>query len=214
MDVKLAIFDFDGTIADSMAQVVLAYNEAAPELRLPPLGAEDLARLRTLSPMQALAALHVPLWKVPGMMVSVRKRLAERVPLLQPFPGVASAIAALRDAGCRLAIVSSNSQPNIESFLARHEIHGFDPLSCDVGMFGKAKRLRALLAQLKVAPQQACYVGDEIRDVEAASAARIASVAVSWGYSERSALQAAGPHHLVDSSEQLVAAVLAACERS
>lgn len=205
---RLAMFDFDGTIADSLAQVLLTYNEIAPELGVAAIDLADIPRLRMLNPSQALTELGVPLWKLPGLMRGVRKRLQDRMHLMAPFPGVADALHELRARGCRTAVVSSNSQKNIELFLERHGLHGFDTLSCGVSLFGKAPRLRKLVAELGVPAHHACYVGDEIRDVEAAVAAGAASIAVSWGYGHRDALHAARPTHVVDTPAQLARVIL------
>ena len=48
-------------------------------------------------------------------------------------------------------------------------------------MFGKAAKLRQVVRQSAVPPQHAIYVGDEIRDAEAAGKAGIAFGAVLWG---------------------------------
>jgi phosphoglycolate phosphatase len=202
------MFDFDGTIADSMSQVLSSYNDVAAELGLTAIAADDVPRLRRLAPAQALGELGIPVWKVPRLMRSVRNRLQHRMQWMAPFPGMARTLHALRAAGCRTAVVSSNSRRNIDAFFTRHGLHGFDMLSCSVGLFGKPRRLRRLLASLEIPAVEACYIGDEIRDIEAAAAAGTASIAVSWGYSHRDALRAARPDHIVDTPEQLASVIL------
>ncbi|NCT57207.1 MAG: HAD hydrolase-like protein [Legionella sp.] len=49
-----------------------------------------------------------------------------------------------------------------------------------------------------------CYIGDEARDVEAAHAAKIKSLAVSWGFNSYSRLVQANPNQLVTNIEQLL----------
>jgi phosphoglycolate phosphatase len=115
----VAIFDFDGTIADSLAVVVSVYNEAAPRLRIPLLTPENSHGLRRMNPAEALKASGIPLWKVPLIMNAVRSGMRAHSETLAPFPGMSEALADLRAAGCGCCILSSNARENIEPFLAR-----------------------------------------------------------------------------------------------
>lgn len=199
----MAIFDFDGTIVDSLEQVVSAYNQVAPLLRVHPVDRADLPRLRTLDARSALREQHIALWKLPLVVRAVRLALRARADALEPFAGMVPLLRALPAAGCACAIVSTNAPRIIARFLARHALTQVAPVIGNVRMFGKAGALRRLLRGERLDPAQAYYVGDEVRDVRAAARAGIASVAVSWGYADRSALVREGPSHLVDRPEEL-----------
>jgi len=54
-----------------------------------------------------------------------------------------------------------------------------------------------------LAPSEVAYVGDEVRDVEAAREVGVTSIAVSWGYAERAALTALEPSYLVNEPLEL-----------
>jgi phosphoglycolate phosphatase len=60
-----------------------------------------------------------------------------------------------------------------------------------------------VLKAAQAAPHESYYVGDEVRDIVAAKEVGVSSVAVTWGYSRRSALEAERPDVLVDRPEQL-----------
>ncbi|WP_049127005.1 HAD hydrolase-like protein, partial [Burkholderia cenocepacia] len=62
--------------------------------------------------------------------------------------------------------------------------------ACGIPLFGKARRLRALVREAGVRADEVLYVGDEIRDADAARRARIAFQGVAWGYTAPDALQA------------------------
>jgi phosphoglycolate phosphatase len=98
----------------------------------------------------------------------------------------------LHDHGTRIAVVSSNSESNVRAVLGPHAsiVSSF---SCGSSLFGKSQRFGSLLKALKLEPAQACAVGDEVRDIEAARKAGIAAVAVSWGYGATEALSGGGP---------------------
>jgi phosphoglycolate phosphatase len=205
-----AIFDFDGTIADSLGEVLAAYNSVAGELAMPPVSHDDLAEFRHLGPRETIQKLRVPLWKVPRVMTTVRAAMRGRMAGLRPFDGMIEALHALWQRGVKTAIVSSNSHENVSEFLARHGIDRFEALSCGVSLFGKARRLRSIAARAEFAGARLFYVGDEVRDVTAATEAGMSSLAVTWGYGERAALEAHGPVHVVSEPAQLVS-ILAPC---
>jgi phosphoglycolate phosphatase len=202
-DAPLLIFDFDGTIADSLTEVLAAYNQAAGWLRVTRISRDDATRLRSLRPTDILRELAIPMWKLPLILGAVRRGLRARIDAVEPFPGVTDAIHALHRAGARCAILSSNSRANIERFLARQGIVELERLECGASTFGKAAQLRRLLRRAASTPRDAFYVGDEVRDVIAARDAGLRSVAVTWGYNDRTALLAEHPDVLVDSPAEL-----------
>lgn len=73
-----------------------------------------------------------------------------------------------------------------------------------VGVFGKGPALRQLLRDQNFDVTQAVYVGDELRDVEAAKSIGMRVVAVSWGFASRQNLEAAKPTGLADNPEELM----------
>jgi phosphoglycolate phosphatase len=199
-----AIFDFDGTIADSLGEVLAVYNTLAKDLNTPTVSHEELEQLRRLGPREVMRELRVPYWKLPSVMKTVRSAMRERMAHLRPFEGMTETLHELWRRGVKTAIVSSNSQENVSEFLARHGIDRFEALSCGVGLFGKAKRLRRIAERSEFAGAKLYYVGDEVRDVTAAAEAGMSSVAVTWGHGERSALEAESPYHLVNAPSDLV----------
>src|SRR5512140_187800 len=106
----LVIFDFDGTIADSFAESLLAYNRIAPRLRLRTVAKDEVPGLRRLGAGQLMQALGVPMWKLPRLMIAVRAELMDHFDGVRPVPGIDNALRALVAAEHRLAIVTSNSQ--------------------------------------------------------------------------------------------------------
>jgi phosphoglycolate phosphatase len=198
------VFDFDGTIADSLTETLEAYNEVAPSLDVPTITTERLRELRKLGPRKVLSELDIPLWKVPRIMTRVRGAMKARMDQLAPFPGMREALFELRSAGVSTAIVSSNSRDNIAGFLLRHGMPEFDLLSCGASLFGKTSHLKKLAKHASFAGRVMYYVGDEVRDIEAAREANARSVAVGWGYSDTAALEARGPDHFVRAPVELV----------
>lgn len=207
-ELPLVLFDFDGTIADSFELVLAQYNELAPLFRTRTVDRAELPRLRKLAVPEIMREHRVTYWKLPLLVWSMRRRLHAHVAEVAPCEGVVEALRALRAAGVRSSVLSTNSSANIRRFVERHDLRVFDEVAGGVSMFGKARALRRWVARAGVPPERVIYVGDEERDVEAAHAAGIRSIAVSWGYADRGQLAARRPTHLVDHPRELLRLLL------
>jgi phosphoglycolate phosphatase len=110
-------------------------------------------------------------------------------------------------AGLALGIVSTNSEANVRRALgvAAALIDHFD---CGGGLFRKRAGLRRLLRQSRVQQAHALYIGDEIRDYQAARAAGIAFGAVGWGFTHPEALRALRPTFMFDAVGDVVPRLL------
>jgi phosphoglycolate phosphatase len=205
----VVLFDFDGTLVDSLDVMITTYNGIAPRYRLKPIEREDLPRLRTLGARTAMREHGMTTWKMPWVMRSMRRALREHVETLQPFDGIPEVLRALRERGVQLGILSSNSTRNIQRFLDRQGLQMFAHVDGGASMLGKARHLRKLLTRARLDPRDVLYVGDEVRDIEAAHAAGLRSVAVSWGYASREALLRRSPTHVVDQPTDLVDVITA-----
>jgi phosphoglycolate phosphatase len=199
-----AIFDFDGTIADSMEVALSEYNRLAPRFRVKSVDRNDLARLRTMKARTAMKEHGVSFWKLPFLVSSMRAAMHEHVDGLEPIEGVADVLRALCASGCRCSILSTNSGANIARFLVRHELELFDHVVGGASLFGKARGLRRLIKCAQLDRGRVYYIGDEARDVDAATAAGVRSIAVSWGYADRAALASHSPTHIVDQPADLL----------
>jgi phosphoglycolate phosphatase len=201
-------FDFDGTVADSFTESLLAYNRVAPRLHLRTIAESELPALRRMGAGELMQALGVPMWKLPRLMIAVRADLHDHFHAIHPVPGVPEALQVLRDSGCHLAMVTSNSEENVRSFLIRHHIDCFEDVVAGASIFGKAHRLRRLTRNATIAPSAVAYVGDTTPDIRAARDAGTLAVAVAWGFSDPGPLAAEAPDALVESAYDLAPAIL------
>jgi phosphoglycolate phosphatase len=202
---KAFIFDFDGTLANTLEAIVRITNRLAPRYGFSPTTPTRLQYLRSLSTQQLLAEAEIPLFQIPFVLRQVRKELALEVAQLEPIPHLVPVLQALAQKNHPLMIVSSNANRTIQTFLAQYQLdHLFSDIYANAGLLGKPKVIKRLLQRHQIAPHQAIYVGDETRDVEAAHAAGIAIAAVSWGFSSRNALKKQHPTFLLDQPQQLL----------
>lgn len=129
------------------------------------------------------------------------------------YPGVPDALARLCAAGHSLSIVTSKAAVYAERIVDHFGLRRFVPRVYGAELSGerstKAELVAHALAGERLAPAQACMIGDREHDVLGAKVHGVATIAVTWGYGSRSELEAAGADQLVDTLEQLIAAVAA-----
>jgi phosphoglycolate phosphatase len=155
-----------------------------------------------------MKALGVSMWKLPQLVLALRAEVRDDSQTVKPVPGIALALRELSAANCRLAIVTSNSEHNVRSFLSRHGMDTFETVVAGASIFGKATRLRRLLKSTHVQAARAVYIGDMGPDIRAARDAGTAAVAVSWGFNAAGPLRAEMPDALVDSAGELPGTIL------
>jgi phosphoglycolate phosphatase len=193
MRYDLAIFDFDGTLADSRDWFFGSLNEVADRFgfrQTTPAEREELRRLRTRDIIQYL---QVPLWKMPAIARHMRQRASEDISAIRLFDGVPQALGSLRRQGMALAVASSNSEANVRRVLGLDLAEQIDFYGCGSSLFGKANKLRQAMKRIGTTPARTICIGDESRDIEAAQAVSAASAAVTWGYAAPEALRRLSP---------------------
>jgi phosphoglycolate phosphatase len=189
---RLAIFDFDGTLADTLPWMSGVFNDVADECGFRRLEPHEFEEVRHLHGRELLKRLEIPLWKLPHAMNAMRRRMADNVGALTLFPGISDGLRALAKTQVKLAVVSSNSRANIVSILGA-DAALISHFACGVSMFGKSGRLKQVLRASGIAVGSAIYIGDEIRDGEAARDAHMDFGAVGWGMHGEKALREQRP---------------------
>ncbi|NOJ40774.1 HAD-IA family hydrolase [Bradyrhizobium australiense] len=206
---RLAIFDFDGTLADSLPWFRSSFDDMVARFNLTPVPAEEMEGLRGLSAREIMARLNVSKWQLPDIVSDMRKRKLAAASEISLFNDIPAMLTELQHLGIKVAIVSSDSEASVRKVLgaATTLITRFD---CGAAMFGKHWKFRRVARRLSVTPSETICIGDEIRDIEAAQAAGMDSGAVAWGYALPAALQAAGPTHFFNSIEEMTQRLAAA----
>jgi phosphoglycolate phosphatase len=198
------IFDFDGTIADSFESVLVVLNGLSEEFGYRRATREELPALRAMSAREVAKTLGVAWHQLPRIATRARQEMARSIGDVPPCAGIPEALAQLRARGVRLGMLTSNSRVNVDSFLSKNPALEFDFISTGSGLFSKHRRLKRVLAQQGLAVADACYVGDEVRDIEAAQQLGLRMIAVSWGYCTPELLASLSPDHLVRTAAELV----------
>ncbi len=202
---KLIAFDFDGTLADSLACFLLALSESARQHGFRAIDGALLPQVRGMSAHEIVKLLGVPPWKVPLIAADMRRRMHARASDVRLFAGIDATLRALAQRGTRIAIATSNSEAVVRAIAGPATCAHIRHFSCGISLFGKARRLRALAHASGFACADVLYIGDEVRDAQAADRAGIAFRGVAWGYTAPDALQAHCRMPLIERPEELLA---------
>jgi phosphoglycolate phosphatase len=202
------VFDFDGTLANSMEVIVRLYNALAEEYGYGKLTLDNVEALRRLSIMERCKSLGVPFYRLPWLALRMGRKLGGAMTSIAFNEGIPELLQELRGRGLHCHILSSNREENIRAFLKHHASeHLVEGFHCSSSLFGKARLLRGLMRRSGLRPDQLVYVGDEQRDVVACREAGVKVIAVRWGADALELLQRAGPDHIAEHPREIAECV-------
>lgn len=188
--VEFAIFDFDGTLADSLPWFLGIFDQMAHFYDFRKLDRGEFDELRHYSAKKILAHYGIPTWKLPYITHHLRLLMRRDIAAIKPVAGIQAALRRLAEAGVVLGILTSNSRENVTRVLGIETADLFRYWECDSSVFGKTIQLRRLLLTSRYSSQEVIFVGDEIGDAEVAREARIPFGAVAWGFTHVESLAA------------------------
>lgn len=197
---RSVIFDFDGTLADTLPVVV----EIAEGILGQKIPSDDIERYRNMTIKQILKEAKMPLYKVPGLLVKGRPLLQKRMNEVNIFNGLDNVIEELSKQH-DLYVVSSNSAGIINKFLSDHYMKKyFKKVYGSVGIFSKAHALKRVAKREGFSLSDAIYIGDEVRDIESAKKIKVPIISVVWGFNGEEILQKYKPDFLAKKPQDIV----------
>jgi len=198
------LFDFDGTLADSIHMALNIANKLAPEFGMKPLTEEQFDKVRSMSIPKALKYLKIPFYKVPKAVALALVEYRHQVHELEPFPGISQMLIDLKKLNCQLALLSSNTSENVRHFIQLHDLDHFAWVEGTSGILKKHSSIRKQMKRHQLDKENVIYVGDEIRDVIAAQKCGLRVIAVNWGFHTTDLLSSRDPDYLVTKPEEIV----------
>lgn len=210
---RLALFDCDGTLVDSQANICLCMEEAFVQTGLPAPPRRAIRRVVGLSlvpAMQALApdaedSLHQQLAeRYKGAFQQLRHRGLGDEPM---FEGIRDAMDRLRSDGWLLGVATGKSDRGLTLCLAHHGIlDHFVTLQTADRHPSKPhpSMIYQAMAEAGASPQTTVMIGDTSFDMAMAVAAGARALGVDWGYHEAHELHAAGAFAVISHPDQLL----------
>ena len=201
---KVIIFDFDGTLADTIDVLLRITNRLSVEFGFKSATKEELAQLSNLTSWQLLRYSGISIFKFPLLIRTLKAELRNEIPHIQLFSGIKEVLLELKNRGFILGIITSNSRENVLASMESNGLQGTFDFIDSATTFGKHKIIYRWLKLENFNPKQVVYVGDEVRDIDAAKRTGIKVIAVNWGFNSQSALAAHYPDFLIERPEQLI----------
>ena len=215
---KLAIFDLDGTLLDTVKDLGNATNHALTECGFPtqPIeayyqmvgrGIYNLFRAAvpagqsTEEVVQRMASIFIPYYD------------AHKCDFTRPYDGIPAMLKTITAAGVRLAVASNKYQDGAEK-LVHHFFGEYDfvrilgqregqPIKPDPAIVDQ------VLAEVpSVTKSETVYVGDSNVDMQTGANAEVRTIGVTWGFRSREELASYNPSAIVDSAEALAGEIL------
>jgi len=198
------IFDFDGVIGNTIDEIKNIVCELYEEFHQEKVSPEIIKKVIGRGVMEVIRELKVPLNKVPYFEKKVRKELVSRIGNIKIFDGIREVLKEIKKGGYTLGILSSNSQENIHYILKKNHVDFFDFIYSGSSFFGKGKILAKLIKKKGLDPKKTVYIGDEIRDIQAAKQNKVDTIAVGWGYNHEKVLKKEKPDFFAKEPKDLL----------
>lgn len=203
---KLAIFDFDGTLFDSVWDVVICFNRTLEIHGFPTLTHEEyLDRLGgNIDEIVSLILKDKSTAENIELVKNTYSKLYSASPKdnTKPFAGTHEVLKALQDKGILLAINSNRTTDSIREYVDEFfkdidfkAIEGHDPSYPSKPSPCGVERI---MGKLEVTKDETVYIGDSITDIRTSQNAEIDCILVSWGYGRKEAFESDYPLVTVD----------------
>jgi len=197
-NIKLIIFDLDGTLIDSLEDLADATNHMLTSLGRKPVGLDQVrsyvgqgARRLVEKAMPNAVPEEIEI----GLAIFLAYNEEHIVDKTRLYPGARETLEALRERGIVLTVVSNKNAALCRKVLSTLGAEDF--FAAVIGADSLPQRkpspepLLMVLRNFTVAPEQSVMVGDSINDIAAGKAASIVTVGCSWGYGDHSEIEGA-----------------------
>ncbi|HJN67401.1 MAG TPA: HAD family hydrolase [Pirellulales bacterium] len=207
MNYRSIIFDLDGTLLDTLPDIVVAVNEVLENMGVPTHPQESIREFIG-SGVTVLFERAIPktMCEPPIVQQCVSqffKTYSQHWNRhTKQFAHIPELLDRLREADCKLAVLSNKPDTFTKQCVAEY----FSPhLLCPV--FGQRdgiackpdpQALHEIMEYSRIPSGQTMFVGDTVIDIQTAKNAGICSVGVGWGYRPREELLLAGPDHFIE----------------
>ncbi|MBI3485789.1 HAD-IA family hydrolase [Candidatus Daviesbacteria bacterium] len=197
---QVILFDFDGTIANTIDIVSEIYNKFAPSYGFKTIDKKEMIHIKSLSPLQILKDLRkswLSFIKLPFFIKKIEGELNRQMESVKFYPGIIELLKRLKSEGYKLGIISSDTKKNIKKFLKLNDLDFFDFIYTG-SFWGKSNLINKFLKDLDFKPSEVIYIGDEVRDIQAANKSQIDIVSVTWGFGSKKTLFQHKPNFIVN----------------
>lgn len=205
---KLVVFDWDGTLADSIENIIQCKQFLAKKYGFPSPSAEKIKKVLGIEFTQAMKTCFPDSDDLVFTQVCKDYHSLMTTPKYQSnlYKNVDKTLLKLKNSGCILAVASSKEKKGLLDDIIRHKLNNMFNLVCSGNEHqGKPSpdMLIEIMSYCSVGKKNTIMVGDTLTDVEFAKNASIASVAVTYGAQSRKTLENAMPTFIINDISEL-----------
>lgn len=215
MPYQTAVFDLDGTLLDTLEDLWRATNTALERHSLP-LRTRDEVRLFVGNGVEMLIRRAVPAGTDEETILAVLADFKTTYAAIcedhtKPYDGILDMLAALRERGIRVAVVSNKFDAATKKLCKKY--FG-DLVEVAIGERAGVRKKPApdtvheALKELGVTAEGAVYIGDSDVDIRTAENCGMECISVTWGLRDEEFLRQSGAKILVDSPERLLGVII------
>lgn len=214
---KLVIFDLDGTLLNTIADLAYSTNYALNKLGYPTHEIEKY-NFMVGNGIDKLFERALPEGeKSKENVLRVRKEFVPYYDIhnaddSRPYPGIPELLSYLQDAGIQITVASNKYQAATQKLIDHYfpEIHF-------TAVFGQREGIKVkpdptvvfdILEVAKVTKEEVLYVGDSGVDMQTAANAGVTACGVTWGFRPRAELEEFSPQYIVDTAEEIKRLIL------
>jgi len=204
------VFDFDGTLADSWEVMVEELQKVAMERFGRELTQEHIHWFRSLGATRASRLIakreKLSILTMIRVGMEVQKHVKQEEKRVHFYPGIVKMIKDLKKKGYLLGMASANDIKVLSPVLKREGIFkDLEFVTWGRSILGKKRILARMLKRYHFEKSEVIYVGDQVKDIEAAHKLGLRIIAVDWGFNDRSILKKYKPEGLISSPKELEA---------
>lgn len=217
MKKRLVIFDLDGTLLNTIADLAVATNEALKVMGYPTHN-EEVIQTFVGNGVSKLLERSMPEDKRTEENIALVRRHfmayydQHNADLSTPYPGIADMLSRLQEGGVMLAVASNKYQSATEKLVAHYfpHINFVCVLGQRTGIPIKPdpEIVHEIMTKANVSKADTLYIGDSGVDMQTAHNSGIDAVAVSWGFRPREELLSYNPLAIVNHAEELEQLIL------
>lgn len=203
---KLILFDFDGVISDSLEYVVDIIFQNVAKYTKHTLSKKQIEyEIRNCSIFEIMKKYNINKFMIPLISFKIKRDLSKRTTHSKLYPRVKQTLQGINDKNIKNAIMSSNSQKSVNSFLNYYNIDRyFSFVYTSSSFLHKEKNLKKILKKYNLDSSEVLYIGDEIRDIVACKKIGVDIACVVYGFNSKKLLESYEPNFLIESLNEII----------
>lgn len=215
MKYKLAVFDLDGTILNTLEDLADSLNAVLKKAGYPTRSIDEVRRF-VGNGIRKLIERGVPQGTSEEQIAAVHQEFTQYYKVhcadkTRPYEGIPELLQELRSAGCKTAVVSNKADYGVQELCSKYFPGAFDfAVGERTGIRRKPApdSVNEVLGILNIAREDAVYIGDSDVDIETAANARMDSIIVKWGFRDAAFLREKGAKVMVSAPAEIADIIL------